>query len=157
MALRALKPVRARKAVAAVSSRGCSDLPHWRRRRAELTIWARTGRRSAMMGFLSVFTVAITLLLIICGVALLPALLVIGAVVLVFSLVAGVIGFVFRLVGGLILLVVAVPLMLAACGLALAIGIGILHAALPLLLVIGVIWLIAHHHRAAPASLPNAQ
>jgi len=110
-----------------------------------------------MMGFLSVFTVAMTLLLVICGVALLPALLVIGAVVLVFSLVAGVIGLVFRLIGGLILVLLAVPLVLAAGGLALAVSIAMLHAALPLLLVVGIIWLIAHHRRAAPPTLPHAQ
>jgi hypothetical protein len=97
-------------------------------------------------GFFSVFTVMATLVLLVLGVALLPALLVIGAIVLAFSLIAGAIGLVFRLVGWLLLILLAVPLMLIAGGLALAIGVGILHAALPLLIVVGIVWLIAHHH-----------
>ena len=69
--------------------------------------------------------------------------------VLVFSLVAGALGLVFRLVGGLLLIVLAVPLMLGGLAVALAVGVAILHAALPLLVVIGIVWLIAHHHRGA--------
>ena len=103
-------------------------------------------------GLFSVFTVLATLVMIACGIALVPALLVIGLFVLAFSLIAGVIGFVLRLVGWLLLLVLALPLTLAAFGLALAVGVAILHAALPLLLVIGIVWLIAHHHRGAVAA-----
>ena len=103
-------------------------------------------------GLFSVFAVLATLVMIACGIALLPALLVVGFFVLAFSLIAGVIGFVLRLVGWLLLLVLALPLTLAAFGLALAIGVAILHAALPLLLVIGIVWLIAHHHRDAVAA-----
>ncbi len=71
---------------------------------------------------------------------------------LAFSLIAGVIGFVLRLVGWLLLLVLALPLTLAAFGLALAVSVAILHVALPLLLVIGIVWLIAHHHRGTVAA-----
>ena len=106
-------------------------------------------------GFFSVFGVIAMLALVAGGVALLPALLVIGAVVLAFSLAFHVIGFVFRLLGFLILAVVAIPLMLAVGGLALALGVAMLHLALPLIVVVGVIWLIAHHHRSLQA-LPRS-
>ena len=69
----------------------------------------------------------------------------IGAVVLAFSLLAGVIGI--RVPPGRrpAARVVALPLMLAVGGLALALSVAILHLALPLLLVVGIVWLIAHH------------
>lgn len=102
-------------------------------------------------GFFSVFGVLAMLALIAGGVALLPALLVIGAVVLAFSLALHVIGFLFRLFGFLLLAVFAIPLMLAVGGIALAFGIAMLHLALPLIVVVGVIWLIAHHHRSQQA------
>ena len=98
-------------------------------------------------GFFSVFGLVAMLALVAGGVALLPALLAIGAVVLAFSLAFHVIGFVFRLFGVLLLAVVAIPLMLAVGGIALALGIAMLHLALPLIVVVGVIWLIAHHHK----------
>jgi len=50
--------------------------------------------------------------------------------------------------------VFAVPLKLAVGGLALAFGIAMLHLALPLIVVVGVVWLIAHHHR-SPQALPR--
>ena len=62
--------------------------------------------------------------------------------------------FVFRLIGWLLLVVLALPLMLVTFGLALAFGIAILHAALPVLLVVGIVWLIAHHHRGAQVAPP---
>ncbi|HEX5122907.1 MAG TPA: hypothetical protein VFV97_06640 [Rhodanobacteraceae bacterium] len=98
-------------------------------------------------GFFSVFGVFAMLALVVGGVALLPAMIAIGAVVLAFSLAFHVIGFVFRLFGFVLLAVVAIPLMLAVGGFALALGIAMLHLALPLIVVVGVIWLIAHHHR----------
>ena len=106
-------------------------------------------------GLFSVFAVMATLLMIACGIALLPALLLISLFVVAFSLIAGVVGFVLRLIGWILLLVLALPLTLAAFGLALAVGVAILHAALPLLLVIGIVWLIAHHHRGAQVA-PHA-
>lgn len=98
-------------------------------------------------GIFSVFAVLATLGLITFGIALLPALLLVSVFVLAFSLIAGVVGFVLRLVGWLLLLVLALPLTRAAFGIALAVGVAILHAALPLLIVIGIVWLIVHHHR----------
>jgi hypothetical protein len=71
--------------------------------------------------------------------------------VLAFSLFAGILGLMFRVLGWLLLALVGVPLMLVAGGLALGAFVAILHAALPLLLVIGVIWLIAHHRDARHA------
>ena len=106
-------------------------------------------------GLFSVFAVMATLLMIACGIALLPALLLISLFVVAFSLIAGVVGFVLRLIGWILLLVLALPLTLAAFGLALAVGVAILHAALPLLLVIGIVWLIVHHHRGAQVA-PHA-
>jgi hypothetical protein len=107
-------------------------------------------------GFFSVFGLVAMLALVAGGVALLPALLAIGAVVLAFSLAFHVIGFVFRLFGVLLLAVVAIPLMLAVGGIALALGIAMLHLALPLIVVVGVIWLIAHHHKSQqPLPRPN--
>jgi hypothetical protein len=103
-------------------------------------------------GFFSVFGVAAMLLALVCGLALLPALLVVGAIVLAFSVLAGILGFAFRLLGWLLLALLAVPLMLLAGGLAIAMGVAIVHAALPLLLIIGIVWLIAHHRRTQPAA-----
>jgi hypothetical protein len=100
-------------------------------------------------GFFSVFAVLAALVLVTCGIALLPALLVVGAIVLAFSLLAGIVGFVLRLVGWLLLLVLAVPLMLAGFGIAIALSVALLHVALPLLVVIGIVWLIAHNHRSS--------
>ena len=105
-------------------------------------------------GLFSVFGVIAALIVLAFGAALLPALLVIGAVVLVLSLFAAVVGVVFRVIGWLLLVVLALPLMLVTFGLALAFGIAILHAALPLLLVVGIVWLIAHHHRGAQVAPP---
>lgn len=96
-------------------------------------------------GCFSVFAVLMTLLLIVCGVAVLPALLVIGAIVLVFSLLAGVVGIALRVIGALFLCVLALPLAIGAFGVALAVTVALLHAALPLLVLGGVIWIIAHH------------
>jgi len=106
-------------------------------------------------GFFPVFGVLAVVAMIAGGIALLPALLVIGAVVFAFSLAFHVIGFVFRLFGLLLLALVAIPLALAVGGIALAFGIAMLHLALPLIVVVGVIWLIAHHHRSQQA-LPRA-
>lgn len=105
-------------------------------------------------GFFSVFAVFAALIVLAFGAALLPALLVVGAVVLVLSLFATVLGVVFRIIGCLLLVVLALPLMLATFGLALAFGIAILHAALPLLLVVGIVWLIVHHHRGTQVAPP---
>jgi len=105
-------------------------------------------------GFFPVFGVLAMLALVAGGIALLPALLAIGAVVLAFSLAFHVIGFVFRLFGVLLLAVVAIPLMLAVGGIALALGIAMLHLALPLIVVVGVVWLIAHHHK-NPHGMPR--
>ncbi len=104
-----------------------------------------------MTAVFSVFTVFATLLLLVCGLALLPALLVVGAVVLAFTIAASVLGLVFRLFGWLLLALLAFPLMLLAGGLALAFGVAIVQAALPLLLIVGVVWLIARHHRDSQA------
>jgi hypothetical protein len=101
-------------------------------------------------GFFSVFGLVAMLALIAGGVALLPALFAIGAVVLALSLAFHVIGFVFRLLGVLLVAVFAIPLAIAVGGVALAFGIAMLHLALPLI-VVGVIWLIAHHHKSQQA------
>jgi hypothetical protein len=131
------------------------DLPHWRRRAAARTMAPRIDGGVAMtFGFFSVFGVLAAVAVIAGGVALLPALLAIGAVVLAFSLAFHVIGFLFRLFGFLLLAVFAIPLALAVGGLALAFGLAMLHLALPLIVVAGVIWLIAHHHR-NPQALPR--
>jgi hypothetical protein len=105
-------------------------------------------------GLFSVFGVIAALIVLAFGAALLPALLVIGAVVLALSLFAAVVGVVFRVIGWLLLIVLALPLMLVTFGLALAFGIAILHAALPLLLVVGIVWLIVHHHHGAHVAPP---
>jgi hypothetical protein len=102
-------------------------------------------------GFFSVFGLVAMLALIAGGVALLPALFAIGAVVLALSLAFHVIGFVFRLLGVLLVAVFAIPLAIAVGGVALAFGIAMLHLALPLIVVVGVIWLIAHHHKSQQA------
>lgn len=105
-------------------------------------------------GFFSVFGAMLALLLLVCGVAVLPALLVIGAVVLAMKIAFGVIGIVFRLVGVLFMLVFALPLLLLFGGVV-ALGGLILHAALPLLLIAGIVWLIVHHRHRAPPALPS--
>jgi hypothetical protein len=105
-------------------------------------------------GFFSVFAVIAALIVLAFGAALLPALIVVGAIVLVLSLFAAVLGVVFRIIGWLLLVALALPLTLATFGLALAFGIAILHAALPLLIVVGIVWLIVHHHRAAQVAPP---
>ena len=105
-------------------------------------------------GVFSVFAVIAALIVLAFGAALLPALIVVGAVVLVLSVFAAVLGVVFRIIGWLLLVALALPLMLATFGLALAFGIAILHAALPLLIVVGIVWLIAHHHRGAQVAPP---
>ena len=102
-------------------------------------------------GFFSVFGLVAILALLAGGVALLPAFLVIGAVVLALSLAFHLIGFVFRLLGFLLVAVLAIPLALALGGVALAFGIAMLHLALPLIVVVAVVWLIAHHRRSAEA------
>jgi hypothetical protein len=104
-------------------------------------------------GFFSVIAVIVLLA---GGIAVLPALFVVGAVVLALSIAFHLIGFVFRLFGWLLLAIFAIPAMLLAGGVALAFGVAILHAALPLLLVIGVVWLIAHHHHRQPPALPRS-
>ena len=101
-------------------------------------------------GCFSVFAVLMTLLLLVCGIAALPALLVVGAVVLAFSLLAGVIGFAVRVIGALFLCLLALPLAIGAFGVAIAVTVALLHAALPLLVVVGIVWLIAHHRRPVP-------
>jgi hypothetical protein len=106
-------------------------------------------------GLFSVFTVLATLLLLACGIALLPALFVIGAIVLALSLAAAVLGLVFRLLGFLLVIAVAAPLFIA-CALALVVAVAILHAALPVLLVVGIVWLIVRHQRAQPVVTPRA-
>ncbi|HET7923465.1 MAG TPA: hypothetical protein VFL30_01130 [Rhodanobacteraceae bacterium] len=106
-------------------------------------------------GFFSVFGLVAMLALVAGGVALLPALFAIGAVVLALSLAFHVIGFVFRLLGFLLVAVFAIPLALAVGGIALAFGIALLHLALPLIVVVGVIWLIAHHHKSQQQALPR--
>ena len=105
-------------------------------------------------GVFPVLAAVAALVLLAFGAVLLPALLVIGAIVLALSLFAAVAGIVFRVIGWLLLVVLALPLMLATFGLALALGIAILHAALPLLLVVGIVWLIAHHHRGSHVAPP---
>jgi hypothetical protein len=133
-------------------SRRDGDLPHWYASGAPRTMTSHIDGRVAMtFGLFSVFGLVAMLALVAGGVALLPALLAIGAVVLAFSLAFHVIGFVFRLFGVLLLSLVAIPLLLAVGGLALALGIAMLHLALPLIVVIGVIWLIAHHHKSQQA------
>ena len=106
-------------------------------------------------GFFSVFGLVAMLAVFAGGVALLPALLVIGAVALAFSLAFHVIGFLFRLLGVLLLVLFAIPLALAVGGIALAFALAMLHLALPLLVVVGVVWLIAHHH-ASRHGVPRA-
>ena len=104
--------------------------------------------------FVSIFGAFAMLTLLACGLALLPALLVVAAFVLAFSLIAGVIGLVVRIVGALLLLMLAVPLGLAMIGITFAVGIAVLHAAMPLLILAGIVWLIVHHGR---KPLPPAQ
>jgi hypothetical protein len=99
---------------------------------------------TVMFGFLAIMA---TLVLITCGIALVPAFMVIGMVMLAFGLVAGILGLIVRIVGALLLLALAVPLGLAMFGVVFAVGIALLHAALPLLLVVGIVWLIVHHNK----------
>lgn len=112
-------------------------------------------------GLLGFFAVMAALVLVTCGIALLPALLFVGAFMLVFTLVfgliAGILGFIVRIIGALVLLALAVPLALATVGVMFAVGIALLHAALPLLLLIGLVWLIAHHRRSAPRISPTTR
>ena len=103
-------------------------------------------------GCFSIFAVLMTLLLIVCGVAALPALLVIGALVLAFSLLAGVVGIALRVIGVLVFGLLALPLAIGLFGVALAVTVALLHAALPLLVVAGVVWLVMHNRRPVPVA-----
>ena len=105
-------------------------------------------------GIFSLFGVFAALLMIVCGIAVLPALLVVGTIVLAFTIAFSVIGVLFRLLGVVLMAVFALPLLLMF-GVALALGVAILHAALPLLLIVGIVWLIFHHRRPAPQALPS--
>lgn len=105
-------------------------------------------------GIFSVFGVFAALLLLVCGVAVLPALLAVGAVVLAFTIAFAVLGVLLRLLGVVLMAVFALPLILMF-GVAFALGVAILHAALPLLLIVGVVWLILHHRRHTPQALPS--
>ena len=105
-------------------------------------------------GLFSAFGVMLALLLLVCGAAVLPALLAVVAVVLALKIAFVVVGVVFRLVGVLFMLVFALPLLLMFGG-AIALGAVILHAALPLLLLAGIVWLIMHHRHRAPPALPS--
>jgi hypothetical protein len=108
-------------------------------------------------GFFSVFVAAAILAVVIaCGIALLPALVVLGVIGLAVWLIVGTLGIVFRLIGWVLLVVLAAPLLIAGFAVAFALGIAVLHLALPVLLVIGVIWLIARHHRPLAPTLPSA-
>lgn len=94
--------------------------------------------------------------------ALLPVLLAVGAGVVAIVVVLAVLGLFFRLFAGLLigvggLLVVGLGLGFAvAGGLALlALGFAIAHLLLPVLLIVGLIWLIKRaSHPAAPPALP---
>ena len=98
-------------------------------------------------GLMSFFAVMTALVLLVCGVALAPALIVVGAVGLVLWLIVGAFGLVLRIVGGLLLLLFAAPLLFAGFALTFALGIALLHAALPILLVVGIVWLITRHNK----------
>jgi uncharacterized membrane protein YphA (DoxX/SURF4 family) len=53
--------------------------------------------------------------------------------------------------------VLAIPLGLAMIGIMFAVGVAVLHAALPLLLLAGLVWLIVHHSRKPlPPPAPRA-
>jgi hypothetical protein len=133
-------------------SAGEGDLPHWHRRRGKRTLMPHIDGGVAMtFGIFSVFGLFAMLMLVAGGVALVPALLVIGAIVLALSLAFHVIGFAFRLLGLLLVAVLAIPLALAFGAVALAFGLAMLHLALPLLVVAGVIWLIVRHGRSQQA------
>jgi hypothetical protein len=97
--------------------------------------------------------------------ALLPVLLAIGAGVFAIVLVFAVLGLFFRLFAGLLigvggLLVLGLGLGFAvAGGFALfAVGLAMMHLLLPILFIVGLIWLIKRaSHPAAPPALPAAQ
>ena len=62
------------------------------------------------------------------------------------------IGFVFRLFGVLLLARVRDRRSRSpSARIALAFGLAMLHAALPLIVVVGIVWLIAHHHKTPAA------
>lgn len=97
--------------------------------------------------------------------ALLPVLLAVGAGVFAIVLVFAVLGLFFRLfaglmigVGGLLVLGLGLGFALSG-GLALfALGFAVMHLLLPVLLIVGLIWLIKRaSHPAAPPALPAAQ
>lgn len=96
--------------------------------------------------------------------ALLPILLAVGAGVFAIVLVFAVLGLVFRLFAGLLigvggLLVVGLGLGFALAGGfgLLALGFAMFHLLLPVLLIVGLIWLIKRaSHPAAPPALPAA-
>jgi hypothetical protein len=94
--------------------------------------------------------------------ALLPLILAIGACVLAFSLAAGILMMFARIFGALIIGVGG--LMLAGLGavalfaggfVALLLGVALFHLALPILFVVGLIWLIHRASRPKPAQLAH--
>lgn len=90
--------------------------------------------------------------------ALLPVALAIGAVVLAMTIAVGVFGFVFRLFAGLLVgagvllfVVFGFGLWFAAGAAVLALGFALAHLLLPVLVILGVVWLIRRASRPAPA------
>lgn len=93
--------------------------------------------------------------------ALLPVLLAIGAGALVLVLVCGVFGFVLRLfagvligAGGLLIAALGIAFCFALGGIVLSVGFALAHLLVPLLLVLGLVWLIRRASRPSPPALP---
>lgn len=91
--------------------------------------------------------------------ALLPLILTVGACVLAFSLTAGIFLFVFRLfgalligIGGLMIAGVGAITLFAGGFAALLVGVAVFHLFLPILFIVGLVWLI---HRASHPKPPQ--
>jgi hypothetical protein len=59
-------------------------------------------------------------------------------------------------IGALFFCVLALPLAIGMFGVAIAVAVALLHAALPLLVVIGIVWLVAHNRRPPVPAAPRA-
>lgn len=92
--------------------------------------------------------------------AVLPIILAVGACVLAFSLVVGILTLVMRLFGALLFggLIIAGVSMAAVVGggvVAIVMGVALFHLLLPILFIVGLVWLIHRASRPKPAQLAH--
>ena len=94
--------------------------------------------------------------------ALLPIVLAVGACVLALSLTAGILMFVVRLfgalmvgIGGLMIAGLGAAALFAGGLVTLVVGVAVFHLLLPILFIVGLVWLIHHASRPKPAQMPH--